>query len=102
MIPVSPAGPCSEHVITPVALEVPRTPLAEPQRLMVWPGFLLHLAQQWQPSAEVQEDTPAPVFFSDLAALCSFSDINCSPQVLADVHKEPLQPPTCSGDMKPS
>lgn len=40
---MSPAGPGRERVVTPVALDVPRTPLTELQWLTAWPGFLLHL-----------------------------------------------------------
>lgn len=97
-MPVSPADPGSESVVTPVALEVLGTALTEPQ-------FLAHrLARFSSPSSpsSVQVDIPAPVFSSDPAALCFFSDINCSPQVLRDAHMECLQPPTCSGGMEPS
>lgn len=104
MTPVSPADPGSESVVTSAALEVPGTARTQPAIPGLWFGqvFFSIWSQQWLPSSEVQAATPAPVFFSDPATLCSFSDINCSPQVLRGVHMEPPLLPTCSGGREPS
>ena len=92
MTPVSPADLGSESVVTSVALEVPGTVLTEP-----W--FLAHgLARFSSPSSP---SSGSPDLKSKRTLQLQFSP-NCSPQVLRDVHMEPLQPPTCSGGMEPS
>lgn len=56
--------------------------------------------QQWQLLSEAQTGTPAPVFSSGSASLCSLNGIN---QVLREIPAEPhLVPSTIQGGLEPT